>query len=289
MIRRKHATIHLSNRSIPSLSPAEIFAFLPVLRRRLLFRMKLDGCDSAYRCARSATALHIISPTSFGVERLLTQFDDHIQSEMQFSLGHVLQALDRTLLNPLLSILIPIGLHVLTENKITLTTSGQHVFPYSVKSLPLLQVRAFQLVAAGVLLRVNRALSRRALNNGVDSKFDWSKEIIVVTGGSGGIGAEAAQKLALHGSKVIVVDVMPLTYPKCMEDPAASHTNANANAQITASNMTYYKCDITKFEEVQTVAEEIRRTVGDPTCVVANAGICRGKPILEASKRDIEL
>lgn len=31
------------------------------------------------------------------------------------------------------------------------------------------------------------------------------------------------------------------------------------------------------------------RDVGDPTVIVANAGVCRGKPVLEAAKRDIEL
>jgi len=36
-------------------------------------------------------------------------------------------------------------------------------------------------------------------------------------------------------------------------------------------------------------ADEPGRDVGDPTCVVANAGICRGKTILDATKRDIEL
>jgi phosphoglycerate dehydrogenase-like enzyme len=70
------------------------------------------------------------------------------------------------------------------------------------------------LLAAGVILRINRSLSRRALNNGVGAKFDWDKEIVLVTGGAGGIGAEAAQRFAARGSKVIVLDVLPLTYPK---------------------------------------------------------------------------
>jgi NADP-dependent 3-hydroxy acid dehydrogenase YdfG len=29
--------------------------------------------------------------------------------------------------------------------------------------------------------------------------------------------------------------------------------------------------------------------VGDPTIVVANAGVCRGKPLLKATKRDVDL
>lgn len=63
-----------------------------------------------------------------------------------------------------------------------------------------------------IAYRLNRYLSRRALNNGVTDSFDWHKEIILITGGSNGIGAAAAQKLATKGTKVVVLDILPLTY-----------------------------------------------------------------------------
>jgi all-trans-retinol dehydrogenase (NAD+) len=64
------------------------------------------------------------------------------------------------------------------------------------------------------VLRINRSLSRKALNNRVTAQFDWEHEIIVVTGGSGGIGAVAAQRLASRGSTVVILDVIPLTFTK---------------------------------------------------------------------------
>lgn len=189
---------------------------------------------------------------------------------MQFSLGHALAFLDQTLLNPLLSIFIPIALHVFTTNKITVHATSGSFLPYELDPLPSLQSKALKLLAFGVVLRLNRLLSRRALNNGVEAHFNWDKEIVLITGASGGIGAEAAQKFARRGGKVVVVDVLPLTYTK-------------------PDNLYYYKCDLTNFEALQSVAADIRKDVGNPTCVVANAGICRGKPILEATQRDIEL
>ncbi|EFX00667.1 short chain dehydrogenase reductase [Grosmannia clavigera kw1407] len=125
--------------------------------------------------------------------------------------------------------------------------------------------------ALGLGWLFNRWLTDRALNNGnALAEFDWMREIIVVTGGSGGIGAEIVKTLAARGSRVVVLDVLPLSYPK-------------------SPNVYYYKCDLTNYDELQAMATRIRKDLGDPTVVVANAGICRGKPILAASQRDIEL
>jgi short-subunit dehydrogenase len=129
---------------------------------------------------------------------------------------------------------------------------------------------AVYILGAGVAWQVNRAMSSRALNNGVTSKFDWKKEIVVVTGGSGGIGAETVKTLARGGTQVVVLDVLPLTFPK-------------------GKNVHYYKCDLTNYEELLATAARIKAEIGEPTVVVANAGICRGKPVLNANKRDIEL
>lgn len=70
------------------------------------------------------------------------------------------------------------------------------------------------LVASGLgfVYAVNKCLTQRALNYGTKASFDWKKEIILVTGGSGGIGGATVQQLASRGTKIVVVDVLPLTY-----------------------------------------------------------------------------
>ena len=133
---------------------------------------------------------------------------------MQYSIGDVLVLLDKTLLNPLVSILLSLFLHFQAENKfITSPSVGWFSSSIATPMSPALY-RSLILVSVGLILRVNRFLSQRALNNGVSSKFHWKQEIVVVTGASGGIGAQAVHKLAARGSKVIVLDVIPLTYEK---------------------------------------------------------------------------
>ncbi|KOS37977.1 hypothetical protein ACN38_g11224 [Penicillium nordicum] len=139
---------------------------------------------------------------------------------------------------------------------------------------PRLSVPVWNIVPSLSLLwgiyQINRRLSRRALNNGVSATFDWEKEIVLVTGGSDGIGAATVQKLAERGTTIIVLDIRPLTYdaPKCVH---------------------FYRCDVTNRTELESIAETIRQEIGAPSCVVANAGICRGKPLLQATQKDIEL
>ena len=136
-----------------------------------------------------------------------------LRYNMLFSVGHVLEFIDATILNPWLSILVPVGLQLLTESKLSIRVDAKSLLGYHLGPVPSIQSKALKLVGAGLLLRLNRAWSSRALNNGTQAKFEWNEEIVLLTGAAGGIGAEAAQKFAKKGSKVVVLDVLPLTYP----------------------------------------------------------------------------
>lgn len=60
--------------------------------------------------------------------------------------------------------------------------------------------------------RMNQRWNADALNHGTESDYDWDKEIVLITGGAGGIGGEIVQKMAKRGTTVVVLDVMELTY-----------------------------------------------------------------------------
>lgn len=127
------------------------------------------------------------------------------------------------------------------------------------------------LVSLGLYRWVNRWLSRRVLNNGVSDKFDWPSEIAVVTGGSDGIGQKIALLLAARGVKVAVLDIQPLKYP-------------------APSNLKFYACDICSPEQIAAAAKRIRDDMGEPTILINNAGVLKGKTILggtEAETRQV--
>ncbi|KPM41078.1 hypothetical protein AK830_g5448 [Neonectria ditissima] len=93
----------------------------------------------------------------------------------------------------------------------------------------------------GLIYVLNQILNKRVLNHGQQALFDWAQEIILVTGGSSGIGGATVQELSRKGTRVVEV------------------------------------------------AANIKREVGAPTVIVANAGVVRGKPMLDASQQDVEL
>ncbi|KAF8165566.1 retinal short-chain dehydrogenase/reductase [Crassisporium funariophilum] len=98
--------------------------------------------------------------------------------------------------------------------------------------------------------------------------LDWSEEIVVVTGGASGIGELLANTLAVRNVTVVVLDVNPI---------------------VTENyNIVYYKCDVSKWEEVEAVSKKIIEEVGDPTMLINNAGVVQGKLIVDLSPEDVQ-
>ncbi|KAI9502240.1 hypothetical protein GGI25_001528 [Coemansia spiralis] len=100
----------------------------------------------------------------------------------------------------------------------------------------------------------------------------WSSEIVVVTGGSHGVGLELTKRLLRAGAQVAILDVNPFPIDEeSINDP-----------------WRYYRCDITDLEQVKAAADRIRADLGHPTMLVNNAGIVVGKLLLDMTDGEVD-
>lgn len=143
------------------------------------------------------------------------------------------------------------------------------------ENLSILHHKAFSRIKLLFYLGLIRCLSswfsRGVLNNWKSDRYEWqTREIVLVTGGSGGIGEHVAKLLSEMGIRVVVLDTKPLSF----EAP---------------SNVHYFECDVTSKQQIAAVAEDIRSKIGHPTVLINNAGVFPGKSIIEATEEDIRL
>lgn len=118
------------------------------------------------------------------------------------------------------------------------------------------------------LIWLCRFVARKWRNAGTSGLLDWEEQIIVITGGSSGIGALLAETLAMRQCTVAVLDVKPTK---------SEHDNIN-----------FYECDVSDWTQVSTVAKQIKKELGAPTVIVNNAGVVQGKLIVDLTEEDVK-
>ncbi|KAJ6004641.1 hypothetical protein N7540_013010 [Penicillium herquei] len=125
----------------------------------------------------------------------------------------------------------------------------------------------FFLAGIFILKKASNRLSLWAHNNyKSDKTWDWGKELVVITGGCGGIGAMIVSKLA---AKNIKVAQTPIAIKFCVL------------TLFSEANCFFYKVDITSSEQISTAAKKIRTQHGDPTVLINNAGFGSAIPLLQ--------
>ncbi|KAF6791392.1 hypothetical protein CMUS01_16231 [Colletotrichum musicola] len=116
--------------------------------------------------------------------------------------------------------------------------------------------------------KTNSLLSSAVLNNFTRDRYDWRRELVLVTGGSGGLGDMLVRKLAKDCVKVVSIDVVPPVTP-------------------LPSNAYFYQTDITNSQSIKEAADKIRQDHGDPTVLVNNAGVMKLTTILDETEEQI--
>ncbi|PLB47069.1 NAD(P)-binding protein [Aspergillus steynii IBT 23096] len=146
------------------------------------------------------------------------------------------------------------------------TAKGKEIARSHPQALQVIRV----LASLAVLRRVNAWINRRVLNNGTSDRYYWNREVVVLTGGSNGIGKQIAILLGHRGIKVAIFDINP---PDDELPPTVR----------------YHQCDITSPAAISEAATKIRTTMGDPTVLINNAGLCSGRTILDSNEAQTRL
>ncbi|CAK7228650.1 hypothetical protein SBRCBS47491_006979 [Sporothrix bragantina] len=146
---------------------------------------------------------------------------------------------------------------------------------------------AVALAGLAAIKRLNRLLNNYALGNPLlttqsDAWNNWSKEIVLITGGSSGMGRIMVTEFARRGIKVVVLDRQR---PLEKGDPRDNgSTNAEPAFPGPEQGVHFYEYDLMgSDEDLKKMADRIRREVGEPTVLINNAGVGHGLTLLGAS------
>ena len=105
--------------------------------------------------------------------------------------------------------------------------------------------------------------------------FGLKDQVVMVTGGGSGIGAEAARSFAAQGAKVAIVDRNLAGANAVREEIAATGGLAAA-----------YETNVTDEVSVQETVDAIQRDLGPVSVLVNNAGFTRDMKIVRMSLAD---
>ena len=120
------------------------------------------------------------------------------------SVDPFLRLIERTALNP--AMLIPLA--VLAQ----CTPLGRRLVPTTAASATTTRRLGGGLLVFALVRWISGLYSDVVRNNWARDKYDWPREVAVVTGGAGGIGGHIARILADRGVKVAVLDIQPMTF-----------------------------------------------------------------------------
>lgn len=163
-----------------------------------------------------------------------------------FTIDTLLHAIHHTLLNPTLTILAPL---TLAARSPTLHTTPIHA------------TAAFFVFT--LLLRLYFLLDAYVLAPGATPRpLHWSDEVVLITGGAGGLGGLLAELYGMRGVRVAVADVL--------DESDARVRNWERRG------VRYYACDVGERAAVEALRGRVEAELGVVSVLVNNAAVVRG-------------
>ena len=112
-------------------------------------------------------------------------------------------------------------------------------------------------------------------------EISFKDKVVLITGGIRGIGLATAKAFAEADADIVIVDIEPPD-----SDLVIAALEKIKRFGVRAK---YYKMDVSNFDEVQKVANEILKEFGKVDILINNAGINRDKLFKDMTKQDWDL
>lgn len=111
---------------------------------------------------------------------------------------------------------------------------------------------------------------------GAPRKVDWQDEVVVITGGVGGLGGCLAEIFALRGVGVGVLDV------------AVGGEKSAVRDGEEREGVRYYHCDVGSSSQIESVWARVGEDLGTPTILINNAAVVNACSFLRQTNEDVE-
>jgi all-trans-retinol dehydrogenase (NAD+) len=105
----------------------------------------------------------------------------------------------------------------------------------------------------------------------------YENKRVLITGGASGIGRLLALKIAAAGARTAICDIDPIAMEQVRSEAAAK-----------GLSILCFPVDLSRREQIQTLAGTVKTQLGGVDILVNNAGIVSGKPFLECSDSEIK-
>ena len=173
----------------------------------------------------------------------------HITIDLLLAVAH------KTVLHPVIPWFLPLAFRA-------------QAFHYHQPQFYLSALYALAVTALWLLQRLNTALAF-----GPPRAFDWTEELVLITGGASGLGLLIAEVYGMRGVTVAVLD---------RHVPPEGEREAGPNVH-------FFQCDVGSAAAVEAASARVTAELGGPvTVLINNAAVVRGTSLLDATVDDVE-